>query len=451
MESRTGNDDYYRVGQTAHVGRHRQPAGVSINVVGAVRPLAIAGAAALAAGVLAGCGSSPASVKTHVVAARDAVIQTATGKRVAVRLGAVVPRGAALITGAAGSAVLDTGGRETYLGSTSDYVVGTGVSAELRRGAAVVDARRGPDLRLVTGAVAVSTGHSAIRVERGFTVRVGVFAGNAAVTALPAAGVPLTVDALHQVVVAGRGLPAHAAPLVLTDDDAERRVAPDLVHDDLDLGRTAAALDSGRQGRRLVAVAVHSGLPVPVAAASASRVQAANAETALPLAMARAAVGAGGSVGALTDSYVRARDLRRAGGSWGVVAALLGTNATATGHAIDVLLAGPAPVITAAGPATGPGSGPGARHSGPGGRPAPSLSPNSGDTQSPTPQPRPTGTPRPSPSPSSSQSSDVVGTVLNLLSPSPSAPSQQQSSGRPSHRPHPVPVPSCLLLHLLCH
>jgi hypothetical protein len=430
MEHAVVGGDHGGVGQTAPFGRRSVARGAVVGI-----------AAVSCAALLGGCGSSPANTQTKLVAARDAHVVSPTGVRQAVHLGEVIPRGYTVTTDATGSAILATGDRTLYLGGEGNYLVGTGISAQLRRGAAVVDARHGPELRLDVGGVGVRLDGAAARIERGYSVRVGVFTGAADVAVLPMTRHLLAVHALHQVIVASRELPAQTTPLVLTDDDAEQRVAPDLVQSDLELSRLATALDDGRAGHRLVDVAVSAGLPVPVTAASAGDSASPVAETALPLAMARAAVGTASTVGALTDEFKQARALRAAGGSWGVVAALLGTDAAATGRAIDVLL-GPTAAVGPGGstPVSGVTVGtPGAQPSSGASHPSGPGSPAPHPTTSPAPHPTPSHSPSAEPGPVKS----LVGSVLDMLSPTP------KPGGHTPAKPN--PRPSCLLLHLICH
>jgi hypothetical protein len=234
------------VGQTVHVGK----AGALRVTRPAVSAAAVVAAVLLASLSLTGCSSSPEKEGTSVSAAHHAVIISGSARSVAAP-GVRVPQGAVVVTAPDGSATLDTGGRVVFLGRSAEYVVGTGVTAELRRGSAVVDDRSGPSLRLLAGAVSVNADGSTWRVERGFSTRVGVFSGSVQVAM---GGHSQTLPALYQVVVAGLQLPAKT-PLVLRDDDAERRVALQLVDDDVALTNEAKVLNRSHDGRALVRLA----------------------------------------------------------------------------------------------------------------------------------------------------------------------------------------------------
>ena len=328
------------------------------------RTVVVGTGVALAAGLLVGCGHEGAA-DTRLSEAQHAVVVTAAGRTVVARPGLALHAGDQVRTGADGSAILTTGKRTAYLGGEGTYTVRDSRAGVLSRGAFLVDARHGPALSITAGPVSVRVGQSAVRVERAFTVRVGILAGRpVAVAADPVSGpAHLALPALYQVVVAGRGLPEAGSPLVLTDDDAERRVVPDLVFDDTQLTRTASALDAGTEGRTIVRLAAAAGLFTSSGGAGRSAPTAVlPSETALPMAIARAATGPGSAAAVVRQRYQDATGLRVAGGSWGVVARLVGTDATATGRAIDGLLAGiPSAgavlALAPAAPATGSGSG----------------------------------------------------------------------------------------------
>ncbi len=145
-------------------------------------------------------------------------------------------------------------------------------------------------------------------------------------------------------------------------------------------------------------------------------------EEALPAAIARAT---STTAQTFADHYQQAHGYRAGGGSWGVVARLMGTDATATSRAIDTLLAGvPATgAALAAGPVTGASGG------GSGGQQQsnPSPTPNSnrppqGNNPSPSPTP---SSPPPTQNPSPNPVQDLVDTVKGILPPlsQPTAPS----------------------------
>lgn len=364
----------------------------------------------------------PASAEpTTVLTASDATIVSADGLRTrpAAR-GAVVAPGQSVHTGADGTAVLMTAGRRTYLAPESAYQVRSGVSGAVVTGTVVVDGRHGPAADLGVGTVSVAP-HSdtAIRVERGFGVRVGVYAGSAGVR--NDSGRTVDVPALHQVLAVGHGLPASPTALALVDDAIERAVVPQLVADDLQLGHTADALNSTGQGITLVRHAVADGL-VPgtvVPAAFTSGTPAATptppSEVALPLAIASAAATEHRSGGDVTQRLNAIRDWRAQGGSWGVVVRLAGTDLNATAAAIDRLLAAsPGVVLLAAGP--GPAAPPAAPAAPTAGNRAPaSTGTSTGTVSPPAAAPRPAPSPAPTPNPVQTITGTATGTVNTLV------------------------------------
>ena len=411
------------VGQLPHLGTHGdQPASAPRAEPARRMPPSLAGlraclawtvsGAALAA-LLSGCGGGGSSA-TRLAESADAQVVTAAGQSIAAHPGLTLHVGDEVRTGPGGAAVLVTGDRRAYLGGQGNYTVRGRSAGVLRHGAFVVDARHGPALAVTSGPVTAQIGRSAVRVEHGFAVRVGVLAGRAVtVSADPATGPQqMSLPSLYQVVVAGRGLTGKT-PLTLTDDDAERLVVSDLVGDDTQLTQTAAALDTGAEGRAIAQV-------VSADFGSSAVPRRGISEIALPMAMARAVTGSSTDQTALATRYGQARTLRDDGGSWAVVARLIGTDATATSHAIDALLIGVpsagtvlavAPVGTGAGAGTSGGAS-GTRTSGgnqPGDNNTGSHAPSSGNSPGPSPSP--------SPSPSPGTLQKVVDGVLGVLPP----------------------------------
>ena len=380
----------------------------------------------LAAVGLAGCGEHGPS-GTTITSARDAVVVAADGTTSPATPGRRVHDGEAVRTATTGAAILSTGGRVAYLGyDTLFYPRASG--AALRRGAVIVDARRGSKASIDVGDVAVGMGSSSVlRVERTAAVRVAVLAGSARVRS--SAGGALNIPGYHQAVLVGRVLPDTTTPLVLTDDPAERVVVPDLVADDEALLRTARALDAGSDGAALVLAAAKDGFVSPasfdtnlalnpaVGRAAATKVS----ELALPVAIARAARGTDRP--AVVKATKQAFELRKQQGSWGVVARLVGTTSSGVSVAIDSLL-GSTGSLGPTGPVTGPTGGPvitlpGGQAGGQGG------TGNGGGGSHPTPSPssggpKPSKSPTPTPSPSGAvdQVRDVVGKLVPTPLPS---------------------------------
>ena len=371
------------------------------------RRLGHTAALSLVAGVLAGCASSGAASVTVLGAVSAAVVVAPDGGVSTAYSGERLVAGAEVRTGADGGAVLLTAGRSTWLGPDAALLVRSGIAATLRSGAALVDARNGPRITVAVGDVSVSSGnHAVLRLERGYTVRVGVLAGSAAVTSI--VGRRLDVPELYQVIATGDALPGTPSPLVLVDDAAEQALGLPVVTDDLALRSLARGIDAADPRRDVVSV-VQVALQV-LDPLSLPRDRSAS-EAVLPVAIARSTGGAP----AFPQRYASAVALRDAGGSWGVVADLLGTTALRTGEALGSLEQ-TLPTLTAlpiiSGAVGGGGTlvpgGPG------GGGPSASAVP----TSTPTPSPTRSGSRSPAPSPSPSASgllSQLVTTVQHLL------------------------------------
>ena len=342
--------------------------------------------------LLPGCSTDPDSLGTTLVAAVGASVEHADGSRSDATDGLELRRGDVVRTGPAGLAELATGGRRLLLAASTAVRVDSGTREQLQRGAALVDSRRGPRLRLGVGATTVTTPRGGVvRVERSAAVRVGVFAGRATVTT--AAGRSLDVDALHQVQAAGRTLPDRPSPLTLVGDAWERRVAPALVATDGLLRALATGLDADPAIR-----------PVVAARSPAER----PSERVLPAAIAEASATARPATAVRSD--------RNAGGSWGVVAALAAAEGGEVGRALDDLLAaleGDGAIVDDRTPGAGPGGvgSPGTDGAGPAG---PGDEP---DEAAPSGRPRPRPTPTPSSSPTEEPDlvEQAVAAVESLL------------------------------------
>jgi hypothetical protein len=284
--------------------------------------------------------SDPASASTYVSSVRNAVVRLADGHERTAQVGDRLPPGAQLRTGTDGGAELSTAGRDVYLGALSTVDVVDGVRQSLQRGQVMVDTRKGPRLELGTsaGEVTARTG-SLVRVEAlAVFLRTGVFDGAAAVTPT---GRRLTtsVRALHQVQVPYASTPGPVTALTLRDDRWEARLAADLVNADQDLAHLADNL-GGVSGAALLTAAPVS-LRAPVPASGAAR-----GEQALAVALAQAAT-VGTDLAGKLDAVSSARS---EGGSWGVIAALVGARVTTVSALLDAALlpatSGPAPGST---------------------------------------------------------------------------------------------------------
>jgi hypothetical protein len=416
------------MGQTVHPGHRTGLAAMA------------AAAAALGGSLLVtGCSSS--------VAAATTTLHQPVAVTVVHRDGAVLPgveglklqAGDVVRTGVGGRASLVTQSRTVYVGSQAGVQVIDGARQALRSGAVVVDAQHGPGLDMSVASLLVTApGGSAVRAERSVTVRVGALAGSAQVSS--STGRQVTIPALHQTMVGGDALPDSSTPLRLTDDAGEARAVPDLVRDDRALTDLARGIDStGNSTAKVVSASWHRPLTAPVGAGHSERV--------LP-----AVIAAAGPHDGALDRFRTAKHLRAAGGSWGVIARLVGVRASGVlaalaafergqpaGHVGSVreILAG----FAAAGPGTrgatsGPGDGArdgdngGKNGNGPGGGPG-------------------GGGPTPSPSPTSSgllgTVTDTVGEVISIVpTPSPTStgllPDPEPSLTVPS-----LPVPKVTL------
>jgi len=351
-----------------------------------------------------------------------------------------------------GRPVLGTGGRRTTLAPASALVLTAPSEYALSFGALVLDRRRGPAVVLHAGQVQISElGRTAVRVERGFSVRVAVYGGGGAAVRVAARGRAL--PALSEVIIPGASLPAQPAPLALRDDLLDVVADPPLVADDVALRRRADGLDG--PGGAVVATGLRAALPrVLPAALVAPNGSAALSERVLPVAIATSARGSRPA-----QAYDTVRSIRSAGGSWGVIAALVGAPLGAVEGAITALAdavpapagADPAGAAAAAAGAT-PGAPAGAANAGGGGGPLvlagprgapgpPGSAPTASRSAAPA-TPGPSGAARPSAPPAPSPS---LAPASPTPPPSPGAspnPIGQLLAPLTSLAPLPVPVPS---------
>lgn len=367
---------------------------------------------------LAGCGHGPSDATT-VLRGDTGVTVVTNGVSHAGVDGERLVIGESVRTTTADSALV-TGGRVTLLGPSTALDIAGRSHYVVDAGTVVLDRRRGPDARVDAGPVTVErVGATAVRIERGFAVRVAVYDGGSAVVS--ASERSMTVPALHEIGVPGASLPSMPAPMALRDDALDTAAAPALVSADVTLDRRATAMD--RAGGAAVAAALIRTLPAaPTATAVSERV--------LPVAIARADDSA-----PLTDAYARTTALRAGGGSWGVVAALVDAKIAAVQQQLDALLAGrtlalelPAgsggdggAAVTALLAAAAPAPASAAPEPG---VPSPMVSPEGGVIPTPSPTP---------PSPPLVQS--LVNTITGLLP-------QPSSSSAPPEAPRPAPAPA---------
>ena len=288
------------MGQSAHPGR----------------ALALAAGVSLAAApFLSGCSTSVSDATTSLQGVLSATIVHTDGSTRPAVDGLRLRNGDVVETGPAGRAELITQNRTVYIGSQAAVQVVDGDHQVLRTGAMVADAQHGPELHAQVAGLAVSIpAGSAVRAERSVTVRIATLAGQADVES--AAGRTLTIDGLHQAMVGGDALPDVTTPLRLTDDDGESHAVPDLVRDDETLNGLAAGIDAtGPSTARVVAASWHGPLSAPAGVGRSERL--------MP-----AVIAASGPAAGVQQRYDEAVGYRRTGGSWGVVAHLLGLKAS---------------------------------------------------------------------------------------------------------------------------
>ena len=332
--------------------------------------------------------------------------------------GETLPRGAVVTTGTGSSATIEVRERLVRLAPETTVMVPDGAAADLRRGSILVDRRKGPGITVRAGAVTVDeVDEGAVRVDRGFSVRVSVLSGGARATTSDRG---LDVARLYQVAIAGRALPDRPTPLRLTGDDWEELVIPAVTSADAELSQLARGIDVDV---RLAAPTRVQILPAAYRGALAE----------LPRGVGRSEALLPVAIGLAVDSsrVSTARQLRAEGGSWGVVASLVGARTGAVSARLAELLAGPGEGQPTGGPLAGGTAGPGVLPTGGTDRPDPSPT-----------RPRPSRTPGPSGSPSPSPSStDVVGTIRELIPSGTPTATPLQGFPRPASPTPATPVP----------
>ena len=395
---------------------------------------------------IAALRSGTANADTVLATGADAVLILPDATSRPAVVGERVPRGATVRAGVTG-ARLDTRDRHVFLGRDSAVTVLDGARQQLGAGFVLIDATRGPGVELTTPAAVVTAAEdSLVRVDGGPLLRVGVLRG--APASVRAVGRRATSDVprYYQAQVATGGLPTEASPLLLTGDRYEQELARELYDADRDLNALARRLDTTGSAGPVVLSVLSRAVSTEAAVAGAPA-----SERALGFLMAAAV-----DTAQVGQAYARVRALRSAGGSWGVVAAIVGATpnevSAVLGALLDpdapVLAAGPIDLVALAAAVLGGGVGGGGLG---GGNPAVSPSPSGGPGQ-PSPGPSPGGGGGgPSPSPSASRPSTgvpvvdaVVDTVLDLIDPSPSA-APVAPAPAPAPLPGglaPVPLPS---------
>ena len=414
---------------------------------GQERSKAVVALAGLLAIVLLGAvgfaslSTSTANADTLLVSGADAVLVLADGTTSRAVVGEVVPRGATLQAGGTG-AVLATLDRRVHLGQATTVTVVDGDSQILRDGFVFVDATEGPGVAMTTEAAAITTrDDSLVRVDAGPLLRVGVFAGPAASVRAEGRRAATDVPRYYQVQVAQAGLPGEPTPLLLTGDRYERDLARDLYDADRDLNALADRLGTAGQAGPVVLSVRTAALTGPETAAVAGMPV---NDRALIFLIATAL----GGDDPLADRDARVAALRTAGGSWGVVAAIVETSPNDVSAVLGRLLLPVVPVLASAPlvlsgltepsttPASAPSSGSATGTAGPSSNGSNGSAPVPGGASEPTapsdslpetmplpdpdPLPDPMPSPPPSPPPSGVTPVDlVVDTVIGILTPEP--------------------------------
>lgn len=268
----------------------------------------------LAAGA-AWLATSPGDLvrSTRVQSATSVVLVDAAGLEHTAHPGQLLDPGWQVRTGAGdGSAVLVTGSRRVVLGPAAAVTLQDAGHCTLLRGALVVDRRSGAPLSVRAGPVTVDTERGAVRVERGFAVRVAAYRTGGGLVRTDSGA--LHVAALQEAEVAGGALPRAPRPLRLRDD-LDRQADLGLAELDRALVGLAAQVDADTASP----VVLRAGPGAPPS------------EVALAAAIALAA-----------HRPVSAAALpRQDEASWGVVAAMLHVDAAAVARALQTLPAPP--------------------------------------------------------------------------------------------------------------
>jgi hypothetical protein len=400
------------------------------------RGLALCAAASVAAApFLTGCSSSVEAATTTLRGVLAATVVHVDGSTRTAVDGLQLRADDVVRTGAGGRAELVTADRVVYVGSQAAVQVLDGAHQVLRLGAVVADAQHGPGLHLQVAGLDVDTpAGSAVRAERYVTTRVAALSGPTDVTS--SAGRHLQLAGLHQTMVGGDALADVTSPLRLTDDDGEAHAVPSLVRDDETLLGLARGIDAtGPSTTRVVEAGWSGPLSAPRGVGRSERL--------LP-----AVLAATGTAAGVQQRYADAVDYRKAGGSWGVIAHLLGLRASSVVATLAAFertqppgqIGGVAAVLASAGGATGSTHGSnGSGHNGGG---------NGGGTGSDGGTGGGSGTPSPTASPTPSGPvdqvlgtvDDTVGTVLSLL-----------PTATPTAVPLPLPVISSVPLRPTAH
>lgn len=395
---------------------------------GVIAVAALASIVLLSAVGVAAFRSDTAGAQTVLLRGTDAILTLAGGERRAAVEGEAVPVGATVLAGR-GGAVLATAQREVHLYPATDVTVLDGLRQVLGAGSVIIDASAAPGMDLATTAAAVTARDGAlVRVDGGPLTRVGVLrTGDAdqsgAEVRATGRRAPTQVEQYYQVQVANGGLPGSTTPLLLTGDDYELALARDLVLADRMLNDI---------GRRLVGTGIEGGVVLAALRTAVPNVgvTAANSpdtERALGYLVATAARAAGRSE---AERFDRVRELRSAGGSWGVVAALVDATVDGVGARLEQLLAPSALVLAVQQepvpapnlfsfdpPAAAPSPQSTSQASAPPAATAPAPAPTRGGTSSPPRGPRPAPAPVPAAPrvPGAPVVGPVVGPVVDVV------------------------------------
>ncbi|MBC7375671.1 MAG: hypothetical protein H7323_16905, partial [Frankiales bacterium] len=272
--------------------------------------------------------SGTANADTVLAAGSDAVLVLPDGASRPAVVGERVPRGAIVRAGLTG-ARLDTRDRRVYLGRDSTVTVVDGARQRLGAGFVFIDATDGPGVELdTTAAVVTAADASLVRVDGGPLLRVGVLRGSPASVRAVDRRAAIDVPRYYQTQVATGGLPSEASPLLLTGDRYEQELARELYDADRDLNALARRLDTTGSAGPVVLSVLSRAVPTETAVAGAPA-----SERALGLLMATAV-----DASQVSQAYARVRSLRSSGGSWGVVAAIVGATPNEVSAVLGALL-----------------------------------------------------------------------------------------------------------------
>jgi hypothetical protein len=168
--------------------------------------------------VAGGCARSPEGAPNglRVVPLAGQVSLLHDGERILLDEVTGVTPGDVVATGATGRARVELGaGRSVELAPEADLMVAAPSRTEVLEGSVLARAG-GPGLSLLAGDAEITGRGAVFRVDRGFSVELGVYRGQAS---LPGSGVAPVPELRQATVVAGGTVPRGPQPLVVRPDD----------------------------------------------------------------------------------------------------------------------------------------------------------------------------------------------------------------------------------------